>query len=53
MTAAHKVAGAAKGFDAAFAAADTLLAQRGHSFHCARRLLSDRHAERATRLYGF
>ena len=53
MTAAQKVAGAARGSDAAFAAADTLLAQRGHSFHWARRLLSDRHAERATRLYGF
>jgi len=38
---------------AVYAAADELLAQRGHSFHWARRLLSARHAERATRLYGF
>ncbi len=38
---------------AVYAAADELLAQRGHSFHWARRLLSERHAERATRLYGF
>lgn len=38
---------------AVYAAADGLLAQRGHSFHWARRLLSARHAERATRLYGF
>ena len=36
-----------------FAAADALLAQRGQSFHWARRLLSARHGERATRLYGF
>ena len=36
-----------------YAAADELLANRGHTFHWARRLLSDRHAERATRLYGF
>ena len=38
---------------AVYAAADGLLADRGHSFHWARRLLSARHAERATRLYGF
>ena len=38
---------------AVYAAADGLLARRGHSFHWARRLLSARHAERATRLYGF
>jgi 15-cis-phytoene synthase len=38
---------------AAYAAADGLLARRGHSFHWARRLLSARHAQRATRLYGF
>lgn len=38
---------------AVYAAADRLLAGRGHSFHWARRLLSARHAERATRLYGF
>ncbi len=38
---------------AVHAAADGLLAQRGRSFHWARRLLSSRHAERATRLYGF
>lgn len=38
---------------AVYAAADGLLAQRGHSFHWARRLLNARHAERATRLYGF
>ena len=38
---------------ASYAAADALLAQRGRSFHWARRLLSERHAERATRLYGF
>lgn len=36
-----------------YAAADGLLARRGHSFHWARRLLSSRHAERATRLYSF
>ena len=38
---------------ASYAAADELLTQRGRSFHWARRLLSTRHAERATRLYGF
>ena len=38
---------------AVYAAADGLLAQRGQSFHWARRLLNARHAERATRLYGF
>jgi len=36
-----------------YATADALLARRGRSFHWARRLLSARHAERATRLYGF
>ena len=39
--------------DAAYAAADQLLARHGRSFHWARRLLGTRHAERATRLYGF
>ena len=39
--------------DTFYGAADTLLAQRGHSFHWARRLLNATHAERATRLYGF
>ncbi len=39
--------------DSVYRAADGLLARRGHSFHWARRLLSDQHAERATRLYGF
>lgn len=38
---------------AAYAAADQLLALHGRSFHWARRLLGARHAERATRLYGF
>ena len=33
--------------------ANQLLTQRGRTFHWARRLLSARHAERATRLYGF
>ena len=36
-----------------YAAADRLLAERGHSFHWARRLLTSVHARRATRLYGF
>lgn len=53
MTVIHAVSHAADAADTAFAAADGLLAQRGHSFHLARRLLSARHAERATRLYGF
>jgi 15-cis-phytoene synthase len=39
--------------DGAYANSDSLLAQRGKSFHWARRLLSATHAERATRLYGF
>ena len=39
--------------DSVYQAADGLLARRGHSFHWARRLLSEQHAERATRLYGF
>ncbi len=39
--------------DVAYSAADGVLAQRGHTFHWARRLLSARHAERATRLYGY
>jgi len=39
--------------DAAYAVADQLLTLHGRSFHWARRLLSARHAERATRLYGF
>ena len=38
---------------AVYAAADLLLSRRGHSFHWARSLLSNKHAERATRLYGF
>jgi len=37
----------------AYGLADQLLTQRGRTFHWARRLLSTRHAERATRLYGF
>ena len=53
MTAVRAVSGAAPTADTPFAAADKLLAHRGHSFHWARRLLSARHAERATRLYGF
>ena len=53
MTAVPAVSGAAPTADTPFASADKLLAQRGHSFHWARRLLSARHAERATRLYGF
>ena len=47
-----KIATAVPSF-AVYAAADRLLAARGHSFHWARSLLSARHAERATRLYGF
>jgi phytoene synthase len=39
--------------ESVYAAADGLLARRGRSFHWARRLLSARHAEHATRLYGF
>jgi phytoene synthase len=39
--------------DAAYAAADRLLITHGRSFHWARRMLGARHAERATRLYGF
>ena len=39
--------------DSAWTVADALLAKRGHSFHLARRLLSARHAARATRLYGW
>jgi 15-cis-phytoene synthase len=53
MTAVYAVSGGAQVADTTFAAADQLLAQRGNSFHWARRLLSARHAERATRLYGF
>ncbi|MFT5534086.1 MAG: phytoene synthase [Burkholderiaceae bacterium] len=37
----------------ALANADAVLAQKGRSFHWARRLLGTRHADRATRLYGF
>ena len=37
----------------AYAAANQLLARHGRSFHWARPLLGARHAERATRLYGF
>ena len=50
MTGVDAITGAA---DGAYLAADELLAQRGHSFHWARRLLSAPHAKRATRLYGF
>lgn len=39
--------------EAARAAADAVLAQKGRSFHWARRLLGPAHAARATRLYGF
>ena len=39
--------------DGTYAEADSLLAQRGKSFHWARRLLTATHAARATRLYGF
>jgi 15-cis-phytoene synthase len=39
--------------DTAWSGADRLLARRGHSFHLARHLLNARHAERATRLYGW
>ncbi len=49
---AHAAAAAAAHV-AIYAAADELLAQRGHSFHWARRLLGAPHAECATRLYGF
>lgn len=38
---------------AVYTAAEQMLAQRGKSFHWARRLLSQPHAKRATRLYGF
>jgi phytoene synthase len=48
----NEIAGQAS-LGAVYAGADGLLAERGHSFHWARRLLSARHAERATRLYGF
>jgi phytoene synthase len=37
----------------ALAVADAVLASKGRSFHWARRLLSPRHAARATRLYSF
>ena len=37
----------------ALAAADAALASKGRSFHWARRLLGQNHADRATRLYGF
>ena len=50
MTAVHAIIGTT---DAVYAAADEVLAERGQSFHWARRLLSAPHAERATRLYGF
>ena len=53
MTAAHELRAVDSAAGAVYAAADALLAQRGHSFHWARRLLSAVHAERATRLYGF
>jgi 15-cis-phytoene synthase len=39
--------------DGVYANSDSLLAQRGKSFHWARRLLTATHAARATRLYGF
>ena len=54
MTSVHLVSGAAdQAAGLAYQVADSLLAQRGKSFHWARRLLSAPHAERATRLYGF
>lgn len=37
----------------ALAAAEIVLAEKGRSFHWARRLLGKSHASRATRLYGF
>lgn len=37
----------------ALAEADTLLSAKGRTFHWARHLLGKRHADRATRLYGF
>ena len=37
----------------AYGVANQMLTQRGRTFHWARRLLCVRHAERATRLYGF
>ena len=37
----------------AYGVANQMLTQRGRTFHWARRLLSARHAGRATRLYGF
>jgi len=37
----------------ALAAAEVVLAEKGRSFHWARRLLGKTHAARATRLYGF
>lgn len=39
--------------DLAFARADLTLAQKGRTFHGARRLMGDLHASRATRLYSF
>ena len=54
MTAGHAIATATdSAYGTAYATADELLAERGQSFHWARRLLSAPHAERATRLYGF
>ena len=53
MTGIPSLATAAASSQRVYAAADGLLARRGRSFHWARRLLSERHAERATRLYGF
>ena len=53
MTTTHLIGGAQTAPQAVYDAANKLLAQRGRSFHWARRLLSATHAERATRLYGF
>ena len=39
--------------DVAFQKADATLAQKGRTFHWARRLMGPLHASRATRLYGF
>ena len=53
MTTIQFIGGARTAPKAVYDAANKLLAQRGRSFHWARRLLSTTHAERATRLYGF
>jgi len=53
MTAPLLTAASPASPDLVYAASEKLLAQRGQSFHWARRLLSPTHAKRATRLYGF